>query len=372
MTWRLLEGNPVAKLVFRPLRKGSSCDVDSLHAIESVARHAQNDVVLVFPSQADATPDRLLWSKSTLLTESSGYFRTLFESVGFAETMDKIEPSIISIDGAATQRDISNTCSADGSVVSLGLKEETGGGAEGSKSIAKEAKAETVDQVSGPSKVSDEDADDAKGEDSDLENDYYPPAMSSPRIHRIVVREAAYRTCYCYLYYLGTGTIEFEPLSSLLPSGTIRRSTTRSFSVDAVVPSCSPKSMYRLASYYEHEALRRLAFEFIESQLDCCNALLELMSDLAADYDEIKTLCFKAVLNNWSYIKDSKQMQQIEADLKRGILEERKVGLVFELFSKLRPIAWTQLELELSYPVRGVRSCSGGKRKLPFWISLAF
>lgn len=45
----------------------------------------------------------------------------------------------------------------------------------------------------------------------------------------------------------------------------------------------------------------------------------------------------QAVLDNWNYVKDSKQMKEVEEDLRKGNLEERKVGLMFELFSRLRP-----------------------------------
>lgn len=167
-------------------------------------------------------------------------------------------------------------------------------------------------------------------EDSDLENDYFPSPSPSPSITRIVVHGVAYKTLYSYLYFLETSTIQFEPLSSLFSSPR----TLPPFDPFAS-PTCSPKSMYRLSKFYEHQALRELSYNSIATQLDGRNAVVELFSDLSSDFEEIKALCFKAVLDNWDYIKQSKGMKDIEEDLKKGNMEERKVGLVFELFSKL-------------------------------------
>ena len=169
-------------------------------------------------------------------------------------------------------------------------------------------------------------------EDSDLENDYHPTPSKSPSIHRIIVHDIAYKTLFSYLYYLETGKIHFSPLSSLLPPSYVPPALKPSST-----PSCSPKSMYSLAIFYGHQTLRELAYNSISSQLDCCNALLELFSDLSLTHDEIKALFMQAVLDNWNYVKDSKQMKEVEEDLRKGNLEERKVVLMFELFSRLRP-----------------------------------
>lgn len=95
--------------------------------------------------------------------------------------------------------------------------------------------------------------------------------------------------------------------------------------------------MYRLASFYEHQGLREASYASISSQLDSRNALTELFSDLASDYEETKSICTQAVLDNWSFVKDSKEMKEVEREMKEGKLEERKVEKVFELFGKLKP-----------------------------------
>jgi len=170
-------------------------------------------------------------------------------------------------------------------------------------------------------------------EDSDMETDSFPSPTSSPSIHRFTITEVAYKTLFSYLYYLETGIINFSPLTSLLPTSYVRSSSLSSTSV----PTCSPKSMYRLSSFYEHQALKELSYTSISSQLDSRNALTELFSDLASDYEEIKSVCTQAVLDNWSFVKDSKEMKEVEREMKEGRLEERKVEKVFELFGELKP-----------------------------------
>ncbi|GAA5941245.1 uncharacterized protein JCM15063_006412 [Sporobolomyces koalae] len=65
--------------------------------------------------------------------------------------------------------------------------------------------------------------------------------------------------------------------------------------------------------------------------------MTELCSDLAATYPEIKALALQAVLDNWEMVRDSDEMKTLQAEVKEGVLEKRKVTLLFELFSKLKP-----------------------------------
>ncbi|GAA5902355.1 BTB/POZ domain-containing protein [Sporobolomyces salmoneus] len=315
-----------ASFKFRPILQIS--DRSSLEgaAMETITHYAQNDVVFLFPAKGKQRPLRRLWSKSLVLAKSSPYFKTLFGSDGFTETAKKLEAPKFEFD-AFEQGETSNQAQKSPSASTSDAitdSKKGGGGGEKSEALTKKGGTSTTGHQ--------EEEDDAMNQDSDLENDYYPSPAPSPSIHRIVVRHTAYKTLFSYLYYLETGNVYFSPLSSLLP-----RSHTPPPFKPSSPPSCSPKSMYRLASFYEHQTLRELAYKSIAAQLDCRNALMELFSDLSADYEEIKSLCVVAVLDNWSYVKDSKQMKDLETDLRDGVLEERKVGLVFELFTKLKP-----------------------------------
>ncbi|GAA5957928.1 hypothetical protein JCM3765_006208 [Sporobolomyces pararoseus] len=322
----------VAQLVFRRLPKVSETESEDAVAIRTITQHAQNDVLFLFPSNDRFTPPRYLWSKSSLLIKSSPYFKTFFETDGFVKLEQKIEVPDISIElleGRSAQKEVEKLVPSTPANVS-----EVKAGTEGGLAQLNEAQVQKQTEREKPieEEEDEEGSHDFEHEDSDIENDYYPTPSTSPSIHRLVVRDIAYKTLFSYLYYLETGKIHFSSLSSLLPPSyvppTFKTSST---------PSCSAKSMYFLLDVYEHQTLRELAYNFIASQLDWCNALLELFSDLAATHEEIKGLCMQAVLDNWNYIKDSKQMKEVEEDLRKGNLEERKVGLMFELFSKLKP-----------------------------------
>jgi len=277
----------------------------------NIAQHAQNDVVFVFPPRDPAESPRLLWSKAAILSKSSPYFKTLFASEGFTETSEKIQAPKL----------------GDKALALLNPKKP-----------AKSASAVTTTKKKSTAMDQDKDDDETildqpDWEDSDMETDSFPSPTSSPSIHRITITSVAYKTLFAYLYYLETGIINFSPLTSLLPASYVPNSSLSPSSV----PSCSPKSMYRLASFYEHQGLREASYASISSQLDSRNALTELFSDLASDYEETKSICTQAVLDNWSFVKDSKEMKEVEREMKEGKLEERKVEKVFELFGKLKP-----------------------------------
>jgi len=295
-----------------------------------MTRHAQNDVVFVFPPKDKNTSARLLWSRSEVLAKSSPYFKTLFDSDGFSETADLIDAPGLScgvLGGTAAVTEVQKTPISK-SIVPSGGKRGGGGASQiaNAKSNGKPQEDDSHDEAE------DDEVDNSTHEDSDVENDYFPSPSPSPPIHRIVIHGVAYKTLLAYLYYIETNSINFDPLSSLLPPSYSPPPYKASSA-----PSCSPKLMYKLAKFYEHQTLCELAYNSIASQLDCCNALLELFSDLSANFEEIKALCIQAVLDNWKYIKDSKQMKELQEEMKSGNLESRKVGFLFDLFSKLQP-----------------------------------
>ncbi|KAI6044164.1 hypothetical protein EDC04DRAFT_462783 [Pisolithus marmoratus] len=87
----------------------------------------------------------------------------------------------------------------------------------------------------------------------------------------IFIKDGAFRTWYCLLHFLYTGTAEFAPLRS---SG---KREPQGFPFSATEePKCSPKSMYRLAAKLNIEELRDRAIAFIRSNIDESNLLQEL------------------------------------------------------------------------------------------------
>jgi hypothetical protein len=178
-----------------------------------------------------------LWSKSEVLAKSSPYFKTLFSSEGFVETDDKIDPPTFSREALEGKE----KAPISKAVVSRGTAENadcevTGGTSRGSKRKADHLEKENDDTFT--------------KEDSDIENDYFSSPSPSPSIHRIVIHDVAYKTLFAYLYYIETNSVTFDPLSSLLPP-----SYSPPPYKPSSAPSCSPKSMYNLAKFYEHQTL---------------------------------------------------------------------------------------------------------------------
>ncbi|KAJ7159563.1 hypothetical protein C8R46DRAFT_1108599 [Mycena filopes] len=101
-----------------------------------------------------------------------------------------------------------------------------------------------------------------------------PGRKSSGREGRVIVlKDTAFKTWKAFIFYLYTRQVNFRPLKSQgLP-----QSTTND-------PSCSPKSMYRLAEKFGLEDLKALALSSISSSLSETNILPEVFSAFTALY----------------------------------------------------------------------------------------
>jgi hypothetical protein len=269
----------------------------------------------------------MLWARSSLLRKESPYFDTLLSSEGFIESRTSKAP-LLTYQGYSASDSNSDAITVTKGPGERDKEEALVGFDENAPIINAKASRPDVE---------------LECEDSDLEDDSFPSPSLSPPIRHIVMKGTAYKTLYSFLYYLETGTIRFSTLSSLLrdvpQTSSSSRSTNRtSSSASSFPPTCSPKSMYLLSHLYEHSTLRQLSYESISSQLGSNNALNEYFSDLSSLYPEIKRITMKSVLDNWEIVKDSKEMKQVQEDLERGKLESSKVGLLFELFRKLKPV----------------------------------
>ncbi|KAI5993829.1 hypothetical protein F5J12DRAFT_423628 [Pisolithus orientalis] len=99
---------------------------------------------------------------------------------------------------------------------------------------------------------------------------------------RIFVKDTAFQTWYCLVYYLYTGVITFSPLmssgsrdsQSLTPNGDKR-------------PLCSAKSMYALATKLGLNQPRDQAFAFICKNVNENNVLQELACSFAGRYPDV-------------------------------------------------------------------------------------
>ncbi|KAN0091212.1 hypothetical protein V8E55_004778 [Tylopilus felleus] len=108
-----------------------------------------------------------------------------------------------------------------------------------------------------------------------------PPAYSVSNCRMILVKGVAYKTWLSYVYFRYSGQVSFRPLKSAPgspprpPNDTIRP------------PSCSPKSMYRLAATLGDERMKELARRAIHQGLSEDNIVEEAFSWFTAQYEII-------------------------------------------------------------------------------------
>ncbi|KAI6102940.1 hypothetical protein F5141DRAFT_239701 [Pisolithus sp. B1] len=107
-------------------------------------------------------------------------------------------------------------------------------------------------------------------------------SAESDKGRHIFVRDTAFQTWYCLLYYLYTGVISFAPLRS---SGGQRGSLNANKR-----PQCSAKSMYALATKLGLDQLRDQAFAFVRKNLNEKNLLQELACSFAGRYPDVLEL----------------------------------------------------------------------------------
>lgn len=177
------------------------------------------------------------------------------------------------------------------------------------------------------------------GEDSDDEADELlftlePPSLDDEEdglaYRQVTIHAAAYSTYKAVLVWLQTSYISFAPLSSLCaeaeqpawlaqePTGVQAKATRheilqRAHDKSPSLPlSVSPKSVYRLAHFFEIPPLRQLALSEIQQQLSASNCATELFSETTILYEEVSSVILDFVAVNWSTVKASKSMKEVE------------------------------------------------------------
>ncbi|KAL4077372.1 hypothetical protein J3A83DRAFT_4185784 [Scleroderma citrinum] len=110
---------------------------------------------------------------------------------------------------------------------------------------------------------------------------------NAPEVRHIFIRDTAYRTWKALLFYFYTGRIYFAVLKSTCPRFPESASSIQS------TPTCSAKSMYRLACKMDLKELQMKALDFICGTMTNLNVVIELGSPLLASHRPI----FDAVLD---------------------------------------------------------------------------
>ncbi|GAA6038943.1 hypothetical protein JCM8097_000585 [Rhodosporidiobolus ruineniae] len=299
--------------------------------ISSLDTYSRNDTAFVFPSV-----NKVLWAIKADLVEASEYFSDMLEESDFEEATVKVDAPNIE------QTLLQSAAPKPASAVSTTAVPSA-------SSATRDAGGELVNTSAGLNNGDQEAATEAKSasdnlplldEDSDDEEENPPAPSSATRqfIHRVVIRDTPYKTYRAMLYFVVSGKISFAHLSSLYPSSR-RPPSSRSASTANLGTPVSPKSMYRLADFLALRDLRGLAFASLESQLCANNCLAELLSDLAADYDDVREACIAAVLRHWPALVEAGEIEELGRKVVEGELEPRKARIAWDVMSRLKPVA---------------------------------
>ncbi|THH29432.1 hypothetical protein EUX98_g4746 [Antrodiella citrinella] len=104
--------------------------------------------------------------------------------------------------------------------------------------------------------------------------------------HVIHVSDFAHQTLHAFIFYLYTEDIVFKPLRS----SKTEKSESAVNTVSPNAPSCSPKSLYRLADRYGHQKLKELCEKEIQRQLNEQNIIAEIFSKFSWRYSPIRDM----------------------------------------------------------------------------------
>ncbi|GAA6002754.1 hypothetical protein JCM10207_007659 [Rhodosporidiobolus poonsookiae] len=255
-------------------------------------RQTPHNVRLFFPHAHESGAE--LWSTSDALSRSSPHFKTLLES-GFAETVPK---------RSKRKRGGSTTAEA------------TPAPEEGDKDFA----------------------------DSDDETDAFLFSTIAPQLsasegddaayQQVTITQAAFSTYHAVLVYLGSGFINFAPLSSSFPSPASsssdadESSDTRLAHLQSHLTAhptlplpVSPKSVYRLAHLLQLPSLSRAALAAFRSSLTPSTAPQELFTDCAIAYEELRRVVVEFVVERWGEVEGTESWREVSARVEADEVE---------------------------------------------------
>ncbi|KIK98657.1 hypothetical protein PAXRUDRAFT_133736 [Paxillus rubicundulus Ve08.2h10] len=130
--------------------------------------------------------------------------------------------------------------------------------------------------------------------DSIADSDFIESALSTRTSHHeagvqlIHVKCAAHRTWRAFVYYCYTGKVAFYPLRSQMPRNKFPE-------VAGAPPSCSPKSMYRLA---DKANLKNRAFNAVKARLSKVNIVDEVLCYFTSRHPDIQKMELDILVEN--------------------------------------------------------------------------
>lgn len=120
-----------------------------------------------------------------------------------------------------------------------------------------------------------------------------------PSFHEVVVTQSAYTTYSAVLDWIMMGHINLTGSHNLLITGPL--------------PSCSPKSCYRLAHLLEIPELVRYSLQTICDQMTVENVASLLFSDFSVAYDHVRMAAIRFVAARWKEVKVTAGMKAAQA-----------------------------------------------------------
>ncbi|KDQ57709.1 hypothetical protein JAAARDRAFT_35395 [Jaapia argillacea MUCL 33604] len=158
--------------------------------------------------------------------------------------------------------------------------------------------------------------------------------MMKPMVYRgqkgrvVHIKDAAYKTMRSLLFYLYTGNFAFLPLRSARPEISVTPDIPKR------IPSCSPKSMYRLADKLGLEELERPALEAIRASLNQHNIVEEVFSVFTSRYQKVKELEIDVLCDHFHTPEVSSGLRNFSAKLTSGELQHSS-DILATLFGRL-------------------------------------
>jgi len=112
-----------------------------------------------------------------------------------------------------------------------------------------------------------------------------PKEPSSDSERTVLVKFAAHRTWYAFVRYCYNGNLEFGKLKSQVEPGVQHLRVTP---LEVGPPTCSPKSMYRLADLVGDKDLKAKALAAIKERMTEANVLDETFSVFTSKYSDVR------------------------------------------------------------------------------------
>ncbi|EPQ50617.1 hypothetical protein GLOTRDRAFT_141419 [Gloeophyllum trabeum ATCC 11539] len=156
--------------------------------------------------------------------------------------------------------------------------------------------------------------------------------LHGPLGRTIVVKDTALRTFTALLRYFYVGDINFAPLKSQH----VEVIQDINKSLNETHPSCSPKSMYRLADKLDLQDLKNKSFEALRCRLSKDNIVEEAFSKFTWTYDEVRDMEVEALCKFCKSADGDEVMDKVKQFMSTAPVEDFRRSM--ELVSLLLPL----------------------------------